>query len=103
MKMNAAQIERTLDRLNSEALNAQTIPPEHPIIPQLERMFGEHTYFLDGRGLSIVEPVDAEQSDARRGVVINIASWADTGGDKLQPHGPEPTATVVELDVDTRQ
>ena len=102
MKMNTAQIERTLDKLNQEVLNAQTIPPEHPIIPQLERMFGEHTYFLDGRGLSIVEPVE-DRPESRQGVVVNVASWADTAGDKLQPHNPEPTATVVDLDIDTRQ
>src|SRR5262245_8493822 len=50
MKMNSAQIERTLTKLNTEALSAEAIPAGHPMMPQLERLFGDHTYFLDSRG-----------------------------------------------------
>ena len=102
MKMNSAQIARTLHKLNAEALNAQTIPAEHPMMPQLERIFGDHTYFLDSRGLSIVEPVEEAEADGRVGVVINLASWADSTGESLRPHQPEPTDTVVDLDADSR-
>jgi hypothetical protein len=102
MKMNSAQIERTLHKLNSEELNAQIIPAEHPMIPQLERIFGDHTYFLDSRGLSIVEPLEADEADGSLGVVINLASWADGTGESLRPHQPEPTATIVNLEADSR-
>ena len=64
MKMNATQIEQTLRQLD-----AQAIPAEHPAILQLERLFGDHTYFLDRNGLSIVEPVAAEQPDG------HMESW----------------------------
>ena len=102
MKMNSAQIERTLHTLNAAALNAEAIPDEHPMMSQLERLFGDHTYFLDSRGLNIVEPVEAGHVDSRLGVVVNLASWTDGRAESLQPHQPEPTETVVDLAADGR-
>ena len=32
-------------------------------MPQLARLFGDHTFFLDSEGLNIVEPIEAEQND----------------------------------------
>jgi hypothetical protein len=49
MKMNSAQIQQTLHTLNSAQLNAEAIPAAHPMMSQLERLFGEHTYSLDSR------------------------------------------------------
>ena len=97
MKMNSAQIEQTLQQFQ-----AQPIPPGHPVMPQLERLFGDHTYFLDGKGLNIVEPVEAEQNDRRRGVVVNLATWTDAAKTSLEPHDPESTDLVVDLETDTR-
>jgi len=102
MKMNSAQIQQTLHTLNAAELNAETVPPEHPMMSQLERLFGEHTYFLDNRGLNIVEPVQAGQADGRLGVVVNLANWTDSRAESLQPHQPEPTETVVDLEADSR-
>ena len=97
MKMNSTQIEQTLHQLDAEA-----IPAGHPMMPQLERIFGEHTYFLDGNGLNIVEPVETEKNTARRGVVVNIASWTDANAEALRPHEPESTDLVVDLEIDRR-
>ena len=55
MKLSPAQVERTVNQLQIEA-----IPDNHPLVSQLNRLFGEHTYFLDQNGLSIVEPADDE-------------------------------------------
>lgn len=93
MKMNAEQIERTLHQLEGEA-----IPAGHPVIPQLERLYGDHTYFLDGNGLNIVEPVEADLLARRRGVVVNLANWTNAAASSLQPHDPEVTEIVVELE-----
>ena len=101
MKMNSAQIEQTLHTLNAAELNAEAIPAEHPMMSQLERLFGDHTYFLDSRGLNIVEPVEAG-NDGRLGVVVNLASWTNSRAESLQPHQPEPTETVVDLEADSR-
>jgi hypothetical protein len=98
MKMNSAQIEQTLQQFQ-----AQAIPAGHPVIPQLQRLFGDHTYFLDGKGLNIVEPVNEEQDAGRRAVVVNLADWVD-GADKnsLEPHSPEVTELVIDLDDELR-
>ena len=102
MKMNSAQIQQTLHTLNAAELNAEAIPPEHPMMSQLEHLFGEHTYFLDSRGLNIVEPVEAGHAEGRLGVVLNLASWTDSRAESLQPHQPEPTETMVDLEADSR-
>jgi hypothetical protein len=97
MKMNSAQIKQTLHQFD-----AQAIPAEHPAMPQLERLFGGHTFFLDSEGLNIVEPVEAEQNDRQRGVVVNLANWTDETKASLEPHEPEATELVVDLETDTR-
>ena len=74
MKMDSAQIERTLDQFEGEV-----VPEDNPVLPQLKQIFGDHTYFLDQSGLNIVEPAETDHKDVRRGVVVNIADWADTG------------------------
>ena len=95
MKMNSAQIEQTLQHFQ-----AQAIPAGHPVMPELQRLFGDHTYFLDGKGLNIVEPVD-EERDGRRAVVVNLADWDDrTRKSGLEPHSPEVTDRVIDLEVD---
>jgi hypothetical protein len=96
MKMNSAQIEQTLQQFK-----AQAIPGGHPVMPQLQRLFGDHTYFLDGKGLNIVEPVD-EERESRRAVVVNLADW-DNRAEKnnLEPHPPEVTDLVIDLEVDS--
>jgi hypothetical protein len=95
MKMNHAQIEQTLTQLDAEA-----IPVDHPMMTQLTRMFGDHTYFLDNAGLNIVEPVENEEGngDGRVGVVVNVATWIDPNAASLQPHEPEATEQVVALE-----
>ena len=97
MKMNSAQIKQTLHQFD-----AQAIPAEHPAMPQLERLFGGHTFFLDSEGLNIVEPGEAEQNDRQRGVVVNLANWTDETKASLEPHEPEATELVVDLETDTR-
>ena len=63
MKLSPAQVERTVNQLQIEA-----IPDNHPLVPQLNRLFGEHSYFLDQNSLSIVEPADDE-------IGISPAGW----------------------------
>ena len=96
MKMNSAQIEQTLQQFQAEAL-----PIGHPVISQLERLFGDHTYFLDDKGLNIVEPVDEKQDGGRQAVVVNLADWNDRAvKNSLEPHPPEVTELVIDLKAD---
>jgi len=92
MKLNSAQTEQTVAQLDGEA-----IPKEHPMLAQLERLFGDHTFILDSKGLNIVEPLDAEDTDGGLAVVISLADWADASATSLRPHTPQSRDVVVDL------
>jgi len=93
MKLSAARVEQTLNQFQ-----AQAIPEDHPAVPQLNRLFGDHTYFVDGDGLSIVEPAEPPESGVEAGQVVRLASWSDGNRTSLEPHDPELTDVVVILD-----
>ncbi len=93
MKLSAASVERTLTQLD-----AQAVPDNHPVAEQLRSLFGDHTYFIDGSGLSIVEPAERNGDGETVCRVLNIADWADESLRTLMPHEPELTAAVVVLD-----
>jgi hypothetical protein len=92
MKLTSAQVERTLSQFEAEA-----IPENHPVVPQLNRLFGDHTFFLATNGLNIVEPGESSQAGMESAQVVNVASWSDGDSNKLEPHEPEPTDVVVAL------
>lgn len=89
MKLSPAQVERVQERIDCQA-----VPEDHAASPQLETVFGSHTFFLDSEGLSIVEPT---AEDDQRGNVVKLANWTDERRTTLAPHPPEPTPTVVEI------
>lgn len=91
MKLNSAQVERTLTQFEAKA-----IPDNHPVVPQLSDLFGDHTFFLDGRGLNIVEPA-SEETGPESAQVVNVARWTDDNRTSLTPQEPEPTPVVVSL------
>ena len=100
MKLNTAQLERTVNQLQAQAL-----PDNHPLIPQLNRLYGDHTYFLNGEGLNIVEPADQAlelptKDVSAMGVVFNVAYWTDSNPPKLEAHEPEMTENTVSLATD---
>ena len=92
MRLTSAMVERTLSQFEAEP-----IPDNHPVVPQLRGLFGDHTFFLDGNGLNIVEPAEASQEGVQAGKVVNLASWNDADPPKLAPHEPEPTEVVIVL------
>ena len=97
MKLNSAQVEQTLAQFE-----AQVIPEDHPLVPQLNELFGDHTFFLDSNGLNVVEADKNTQAGAPAGMmvntVVNIANWSDAQWTSLTPHEPEPTEVVVMLE-----
>jgi len=92
MKLSTTQIEQTLSQFPAEP-----IPADHPAVAKLQSVFGDHTFFLDGNGLNIVEPLEEDEANGPSCVVLNVASWADDSGQSLQPHEPEPTDRTVFL------
>jgi len=92
MKLSSERVERALGQFE-----AQVIPEDHPSVPQLDSLFGEHTYFVDANGLNIVEPAEAANG-GEAGQVVKVASWSDDAKTQLTPHEPEPTDVVVVLE-----
>ncbi len=92
MELSTAMVARTLDRFE-----AQAIPENHPLLPELNRVFGDHTFFIDGQGLHIAEPRILADTGAEAVQVVKVARWQDAGRTRLEPHGPEPTGVVVPL------
>jgi hypothetical protein len=92
MKLTSARVERA-----ESQVEAQAIPDTHPAVPQLSKLFGNHTFFLDGEGLSIVEPVEPAPTDGETGKVVKLASWGDATRTSLTPHEPEPTDVMIAL------
>jgi hypothetical protein len=92
MKLTPTLVERTLRQFE-----AQAIPESHPAVPELNRMFGEHTFFLDGSGLHIVEPALLDEDGGETGQVVKLASWNDPDRTSLAAHEPELTDVVIEL------
>ncbi len=93
MKLNSAQVERTLGQFE-----AQAIPDDHPAVPQLHRLFGDHTFFLDSNGLNIVEPAEGGDTGTQAAQVVNLASWSEGNPTGLEPHEPEPTDINIVLE-----
>jgi hypothetical protein len=67
------------------------------MVPELNGLFGDHTFFLDNDGLHIVEPSQQEEEGAPVGRVIKLASWTDREHTTLATHPPEPTGVMVDL------
>ncbi len=92
MRLNSALVERALSQFD-----AQAIPDNHPAVSELNRLFGDHTFFLDSDGLSIVEPAEPPRPGAAAGQVVKLASWNDASRTSLAPHEPEQTDVVIVL------
>jgi hypothetical protein len=85
-------VERTLDHFEARAL-----PESHPAIGTLSKVFGEHTFFIDDDGLSVVQPAIRYDGGAELGQVVKLASWEDAARTSLKPHEPQPTGLMVPL------
>jgi hypothetical protein len=79
MKLTSAQVEQALTQFE-----AQPVPINHPAVPRLSELFGDHTFFLDSNGLNIVEPIESgSDAGVQQGQVVNLANWSDSTFTKL--------------------
>jgi hypothetical protein len=92
MKLTSTQIELTLGQFEAEP-----IPEDHPMVSQLDEVFGEHTYFLTSDGLIILEPAGSGRSRVRSAKVVNLGDWSDAASSALELHEPEMTDVVIML------
>jgi hypothetical protein len=93
MKLNPTQVKQTLSQFE-----AQVLPDSHPAVPELNDLFGDHTFFLDSGGLNVLEPAEAPEMEAQTGEIVSLASWSDETLTSLRPHEPEPTGVVIVLE-----
>src|SRR6266478_3452659 len=93
MKLNSTQVNQTLSQFD-----AQVLPDSHPAVPQLNNLFGDHTFFLDGSGLNVLEPAETPKMEGQTGEIVSLASWSDATLTSLRPHEPEPTGVVIVLE-----
>ena len=94
MKLNATQLKQTLSQYDGEVL-----PDDHPAVTQLNHLFGDHTFFLDGDGLKVLEPTEVPEIEGEAGEVVSLADWSDATLTSLRPHEPELTGRVIVLEV----
>jgi hypothetical protein len=93
MKLNSTQVKQTLNQFEAEVL-----PDSHPAVPELNDLFGDHTFFLDGGGLNVLEPGETVDTAVQTGEIVSLASWSDATLTSLRPHEPEPTGVVIVLE-----
>jgi hypothetical protein len=92
------EIDFGTDRANPKPVRAQAIPESHPVLTRLNELFGDHTFFINSDGLSIVEPIDGPASPRTQAArVVSVANWSDESLANLATHEPEPTDAIVEL------
>jgi hypothetical protein len=93
MKLNSTQTEQALSQFE-----AQVLPDDHPAQQELSGIFGDHTFFLDGSGLNVLEPAETAETEARTSEIVSLASWSDATLTSLRPHEPEPTGVLVVIE-----
>jgi hypothetical protein len=75
-------------------IRAEVVPDRHSVAPDLQRAFGDHTFFLNATGLTIVE---ATPADEKVGSIVTLARWVDAARTQLKVQPPEPTPVQVTL------
>ena len=94
MKLTSTRIAHAANQLDS-----WVVPETHPANLSLCEVFGDHTFFLDGEGLSIVEPSESETETAvELARIVKLATWADDERTLLAPHPREETGLMIVLD-----
>ena len=92
MKLTDEQIAATRD-----TLGASPVDPAHPAVPQLEKAFGEHTFYVDQNGLlAFLDPeeIKAEPGDPR---LVLIAAWTDENRRELGRIDPVDTGVTLPI------
>jgi len=90
MKLSSEKLGSVL-----EQIDAEVIPNDHPSLPKLRKIFGDHTFFVDDGGLKIIQPLDQHP---QTGGLVKIARWDDADPPHLVAHTPEATDILIELE-----
>jgi hypothetical protein len=89
MKLKDTQVDQVLDQLPAEV-----IPDDHPTVPELESVFGPHTFFIGTEGLHVVERGGGDAISEQTTYLVKVAHWADDRKNSLVPQNAEVTDTI---------
>jgi hypothetical protein len=92
MKLSESQINSALSQIE-----VQVLAEDDPIVVHFSKLFGQHTFFLDGKGLNVLELLEVPGTATQDGEVIRVARWNDGNFTSLTTHRPEPTGVVISL------
>jgi hypothetical protein len=95
MKLTSAQVDRVLDQFDGDV-----IPPDSPSMPELESVFGPHTFFVGRTGLHLVEQSTSTNSVKHPAFVVRVAIWSEVDPSSLLPLSPEVIVAVDLSDAD---
>ena len=90
MKLSSEKLRPVL-----EQIDAEVIPDDHPSLPKLREVFGDHTFFIDDNGLTIIQPLDQHR---QTGGLVKLARWDDADPSYLVAHTPEETDILIKLE-----
>ncbi len=91
MKLSEAQVQAV-----EEQTGLQPIPEDNPAMQQLKDNFGDHTFYVDERGLYVLE-TPADDTEETHATAVQVASWSDESCTALQAHEPMATDAVFKL------
>ena len=89
MRLSNAQVRDVLHQMKGTVL-----PAEHPAVPQLEAIFGPHTFFLREEGLHVVERGEIPSPGGEPALIVKVAHWTDPNHTALEPQPAELTGAV---------
>lgn len=78
-------------------IGLEPIDNSNPSIPQLERHFGDHTFYVNKEGLYVWERREDGQAGEEMIVAYRIASWADAANSSLTPRDPVEIDLVIDV------
>ena len=89
MRLSNVQVRDVLNQMQ-----ARVVPADHPLVPQLEQIFGPHTFFLKEEGLHVVERGGTPSPEGDPAFVVKVANWADEKHTTLAPQRFEVAAAI---------
>jgi hypothetical protein len=91
MKLSDEQVKAV-----EEQTGLQPIPEDNPAMEQLKQNFGDHTFYVDDRGLYVLATA-ADDQEEEHATAVQVASWTDENRTALQAHEPQATEAVFKL------
>jgi|TARA_B100000315_G_scaffold212023_1_gene209154 hypothetical protein len=71
------------------------LPDDYPVLGELVKAFGQHTFYLTGDGLHIFEYTETPVDSENEAVLVRIASWSNEDKTDLFLHKPKLTGIKI--------